>query len=51
MAGPACFAGDLLAENHDLPRLEQGDHAAALDTGAYSFAQQYTYSSRPCGRQ
>ena len=33
IAGPACFAGDLLAENRPVPRLEQGDYAAALDTG------------------
>ncbi|RVU18577.1 diaminopimelate decarboxylase [Streptomyces antnestii] len=47
VAGPACFAGDLLAENRELPLLEQGDYAAALDTGAYYFAQHYTYNSLP----
>ncbi|MEU6391236.1 diaminopimelate decarboxylase [Streptomyces sp. NPDC046939] len=45
VAGPACFAGDLLAENHALPLLEAGDYAAALDTGAYYFAQHYSYNS------
>ncbi|MEV7198135.1 diaminopimelate decarboxylase [Streptomyces sp. NPDC093510] len=45
IAGPACFAGDLLAENRPLPLLEQGDHVAALDTGAYYFAQHYSYNS------
>jgi diaminopimelate decarboxylase len=45
VAGPACFAGDLLAENHPLPRLDAGDVAAALDTGAYYFAQHYSYNS------
>ncbi|MDG4864521.1 diaminopimelate decarboxylase, partial [Streptomyces sp. T-3] len=45
VAGPACFAGDLLAENHPLPLLEPGDHAAALDTGAYYFAHHYAYNS------
>ncbi|WP_079036438.1 MULTISPECIES: diaminopimelate decarboxylase [Streptomyces] len=45
IAGPACFAGDLLAENRPLPLLEQGDYAAALDTGAYYFAQHYSYNS------
>ncbi|MFH8562640.1 diaminopimelate decarboxylase [Streptomyces sp. NPDC017988] len=45
VAGPACFAGDLLAENRPLPLLEQGDHIAALDTGAYYFAQHYSYNS------
>ncbi|GGS83118.1 MULTISPECIES: diaminopimelate decarboxylase [Streptomyces] len=45
VAGPACFAGDLLATGRALPRLEQGDHAAALDTGAYYFAHHYAYNS------
>ncbi|GAA3070058.1 diaminopimelate decarboxylase [Streptomyces glomeratus] len=45
VAGPACFAGDLLAQAHALPLLEPGDHAAALDTGAYYFAHHYAYNS------
>ncbi|MFF5568504.1 diaminopimelate decarboxylase [Streptomyces sp. NPDC012623] len=45
VAGPACFAGDLLAENRPLPLLEQGDLVAALDTGAYYFATHYAYNS------
>ncbi|MGW0826786.1 diaminopimelate decarboxylase [Streptomyces sp. NPDC002845] len=45
VAGPACFAGDLLAEARPLPLLEQGDYAAALDTGAYYFAHHYAYNS------
>ncbi|MEU6993309.1 diaminopimelate decarboxylase [Streptomyces sp. NPDC046465] len=45
VAGPACFAGDLLAENRPLPLLEQGDYIAALDTGAYYFAHHYSYNS------
>ncbi|WEP00316.1 diaminopimelate decarboxylase [Streptomyces sp. FXJ1.172] len=45
VAGPACFSGDLLAEGRVLPELAQGDHAAALDTGAYCFAHHYAYNS------
>ncbi|WP_255306093.1 diaminopimelate decarboxylase [Streptomyces sp. Wb2n-11] len=45
VAGPACFAGDLLAENRPLPLLEQGDYAAVLDTGAYYMAAHYGYNS------
>lgn len=45
IAGPACFAGDLLARGHPLPLLAQGDYAAALDTGAYYFAHHYAYNS------
>ncbi|MEU6523816.1 diaminopimelate decarboxylase [Streptomyces sp. NPDC046924] len=47
VAGPACFAGDLLARGQALPLLEQGDYAAALDTGAYGFAHHYAYNSLP----
>ncbi|GHE26082.1 diaminopimelate decarboxylase [Streptomyces thermocarboxydus] len=47
VAGPACFAGDLLARGQELPLLEQGDYAAALDTGAYYFAHHYAYNSLP----
>jgi diaminopimelate decarboxylase len=45
VAGPACFSGDLLAEGRALPLLEQGDLAAALDTGAYYFGSHYSYNS------
>ncbi|QIQ04495.1 diaminopimelate decarboxylase [Streptomyces liangshanensis] len=45
VAGPACFAGDLLAENRSLPLLGQGDLVAALDTGAYYFSNHYAYNS------
>ncbi|MFF3982154.1 diaminopimelate decarboxylase [Streptomyces sp. NPDC001828] len=45
IAGPACFAGDLLAENRPLPLLEQGDYTGILDTGAYYFAHHYSYNS------
>ncbi|MEV6086455.1 diaminopimelate decarboxylase [Streptomyces parvulus] len=45
VAGPACFAGDLLAVGRAMPLLEQGDYAAALDTGAYYFAHHYAYNS------
>ncbi|MCP9987810.1 diaminopimelate decarboxylase [Streptomyces sudanensis] len=47
VAGPACFAGDLLAAARALPRLAPGDVVAALDTGAYYFAHHYAYNSLP----
>ncbi|WP_175408818.1 diaminopimelate decarboxylase [Streptomyces sp. TRM64462] len=47
VAGPACFAGDLLAVGRALPPLEPGDVVAALDTGAYYFAHHYAYNSLP----
>jgi diaminopimelate decarboxylase len=45
VAGPACFAGDMLAVNRPLPLIEQGDLVAALDTGAYYFSNHYAYNS------
>ncbi|MFE3328208.1 diaminopimelate decarboxylase [Streptomyces sp. NPDC059176] len=45
VAGPACFAGDLLAEARQLPLLEPGDLVAVLDTGAYYFTNHYAYNS------
>ncbi|MFF3325447.1 diaminopimelate decarboxylase [Streptomyces sp. NPDC002889] len=47
IAGPACFAGDLIAVGRALPLLEQGDVIAALDTGAYYFSSHYGYNSLP----
>lgn len=47
VAGPACFAGDLLAVARPLPPLAPGDIVAALDTGAYYFAHHYAYNSLP----
>ncbi|WP_314174558.1 type III PLP-dependent enzyme domain-containing protein [Streptomyces winkii] len=47
IAGPCCFAGDLVARGRMLPRLEEGDFAALLDTGAYYFSNPFGYNSLP----
>ncbi|THA26078.1 diaminopimelate decarboxylase [Streptomyces sp. RKND-216] len=47
VAGPCCFAGDLVAKGRDLPLLAGGDHAALLDTGAYYFSNPFGYNSLP----
>ncbi|MFF9146370.1 diaminopimelate decarboxylase [Streptomyces sp. NPDC014861] len=47
VAGPACFAGDLLAAGRALPPLHPGDVVAVPDTGAYAFAHHYAYNSLP----
>ena len=47
VAGPCCFAGDLVARERPLPLLEQSDHAALLDTGAYYFSTPFGYNSLP----
>ncbi|MDJ1137380.1 diaminopimelate decarboxylase [Streptomyces iconiensis] len=47
VAGPCCFAGDLVARERPLPLLEEGDHTALLDTGAYYFSTPFAYNSLP----
>ncbi len=45
IAGPCCFAGDLVARDRALPELEAGDLIAVLDTGAYYFSNPFGYNS------
>lgn len=47
VAGPCCFAGDLLAGGRTLPRLASGDLVIVPDTGAYYFSTPYGYNSLP----
>ncbi|MFB7248088.1 diaminopimelate decarboxylase [Streptomyces populi] len=47
VAGPACFAGDLLARDRALPSLEPGDLVVVPDTGAYYFSTPFHYNSLP----
>ncbi|MFJ2190528.1 diaminopimelate decarboxylase [Kitasatospora sp. NPDC087861] len=47
IAGPCCFAGDLVAEARPLPELAPGDIVALLDTGAYYFSTPFHYNSLP----
>ena len=47
VAGPACFAGDLLARDRALPLLEPGDIVVLPDTGAYYFSTPFHYNSLP----
>ncbi|MGH3311015.1 MAG: diaminopimelate decarboxylase [Streptomyces sp.] len=47
IAGPCCFAGDLVARDRSLPLLSEGDYAALLDTGAYYFSNPFGYNSLP----
>lgn len=47
VAGPCCFAGDLVARGRELPLLEQGDIVALLDTGAYYASNPFHYNSLP----
>ncbi|MET8473218.1 diaminopimelate decarboxylase [Streptomyces sp. NPDC006422] len=47
VAGPCCFAGDLVARGRELPELEPGDLVALYDTGAYYFSTHFHYNSLP----
>ncbi|WP_445520729.1 diaminopimelate decarboxylase [Streptomyces sp. NEAU-174] len=47
IAGPCCFAGDLVARDRALPELATGDLVALLDTGAYYFSNHFAYNSLP----
>ena len=47
VAGPACFAGDLVARGRELPLLAAGDLVVLPDTGAYYFSTHFSYNSLP----
>jgi diaminopimelate decarboxylase len=47
IAGPCCFAGDLLARERALPLLDVGDLVVVPDTGAYYFSTPFHYNSLP----
>ncbi|MGD2247410.1 MAG: diaminopimelate decarboxylase [Candidatus Methanofastidiosia archaeon] len=47
IAGPLCYAGDVLAHKRELPILEKGDIIAFLDCGAYTMAILNRYNSYP----
>lgn len=47
IAGPCCFAGDVVAHGRELPELREGDFVALYDTGAYYFSTPWAYNSLP----
>jgi len=46
IAGPLCFAGDVIARNLILPRVEEGDYIIIQDAGAYTLSMWSRYNSR-----
>nr|WP_206312128.1 diaminopimelate decarboxylase [Streptomyces sp. 196(2019)] len=47
VAGPCCFAGDVVAHGRQLPELAEGDFVVLHDTGAYYFSTPWAYNSLP----
>ena len=47
VAGPCCFAGDLICSNQPLPKLESNDYVMVHDTGGYYFTNHFDYNSLP----
>ena len=47
VAGPCCFAGDIIASHRLLPLLEPDDWVLLHDTGAYYFSTPFVYNSLP----
>lgn len=47
VAGPCCFAGDLIAVNQVLPKLGSNDYVIIHDTGGYYFTNHFDYNSLP----
>jgi diaminopimelate decarboxylase len=46
VAGPLCFAGDVLATDLELPVVEEGDFLVLHDAGAYTLSMWSRYNSR-----
>ncbi len=46
VVGPVCEAGDFLAKERAMPRVEEGELLAVMSAGAYGFVMSSNYNSR-----
>ena len=46
IAGPLCFAGDIVGKNIELPLADEGDYLVIHDTGGYTFSMWSKYVNR-----
>ena len=47
VVGPICESGDALAKDRALPKVDEGDLLAVLNSGAYGFSMSSQYNARP----
>jgi len=47
VVGPICESADFIAQDRELPRVEEGDLLAVKGAGAYGFVMASNYNSRP----
>lgn len=47
IAGPLCFAADIIGYDVALPKVEAGDYLLIRDVGAYTYGMWSRYNSRP----
>jgi diaminopimelate decarboxylase len=47
VVGPICESGDLLARDRRLPRIQEDDLLAILNSGAYGYSMSSQYNARP----
>jgi len=47
VVGPVCESGDALAKDRRLPKIQEGDLLAVLNSGAYGYAMSSQYNARP----
>ncbi len=47
VVGPICESGDFLAQNREIPHVNEGEYLAVLSAGAYGFTMASNYNTRP----